>query len=41
MLLNHKNLKWNYHILQFFEINESILHDLLSSGSEIGYNNGG
>lgn len=37
MLLNHKNIKWNYQLLQFFEINENILPDLLSSGSEIGY----
>jgi len=37
MLLNHKNRKWNYQLLRFFEINENILPDLLSSGSEIGY----
>ena len=37
MLLNHKNLEWNHDLLQFFEINENILPDLLSSGSEIGY----
>jgi xylulokinase len=37
MLLNHKNIKWNYQLLRFFEINENILPDLLSSGSKIGY----
>ena len=37
MLLNLKNVKWNYQLLRFFEIEENILPDLLSSGSGIGH----
>ena len=37
MLLNHKNLEWNHDLLQFFEIDDKTLPDLLNSGSEIGF----